>query len=133
MSGTALAAKYHNEKIVVVGCEPAMADDAYRSKKAGYIIPVDKPNTMADGLRASIGEKTFPIIRDFVDEIVLVSEEEIVGALRLTFERMKIIIETSSAVTLAALLYNKLDVRSKKVGVIVSGGNIDLSKFYEML
>lgn len=130
LSGTAIAAKGLNPKIKVVGCEPKNADDAYRSVKAGRILPSEYPNTIADGLRMSLGDKTFPIIRDLVDEILLAAEEEIITAMRHILERMKIVVEPSAAVPLAALLSNQLDARGKKVGVILSGGNVDLSRFF---
>jgi threonine dehydratase len=133
LSGTAIAAKGLNPKIKVIGCEPKNADDAYRSMKAGRIIPSENPNTIADGLRTSLGDKTFPIIRDLVDEILLATEEEIITAMRHIFERMKIVAEPSAAVPLAVLLANQLDVAGKKVGVILSGGNMDFSRFFEGL
>jgi threonine dehydratase len=133
LSGTAIAAKGLNPKIKVIGCEPKNADDAYRSKKAGRIIPSQNPNTIADGLRTSLGDKTFLIIRDLVDNILLATEEEIVTAMRHIFERMKIVVEPSAAVPLAVILSRQLDVTGKKVGVILSGGNVDLSKFFEEL
>jgi threonine dehydratase len=145
LSGTAIAAKGLNPKIKVIGCEPKNADDAYRSKKAGKIIPSINPNTIADGLRTSLGDKTFPIIRDLVDDILLATEEEIVTAMRQIFERMKIVVEPSAAVPLAVLLSKlivghpagarptnyQLDIKGKKVGVILSGGNVDFSRFFE--
>ncbi len=131
MSGTAIAAKSLNPGIKVIGCEPKNADDAYRSVQAGRIIPSQNPNTIADGLKTSLGEKTFPIIREFVDEIVLVTEQQIITAMRHIFERMKIIIEPSSAVPFGVLISNKLNVSGKKVGIIISGGNVDFSKFFE--
>jgi threonine dehydratase len=133
LSGTAIAAKGLNPKIKVIGCEPKNADDAYRSIKAGRIIPSENPNTIADGLRTSLGDKTFPIIRDLVDEILLATEEEIMTAMRHIFERMKIVVEPSAAVPLAVLLSDQLNVTDKKVGVILSGGNVDLSRFFEGL
>ncbi len=133
LSGTAIAAKELKSQIKVMGCEPKNADDAYRSKKAGYIIPSQNPHTIADGLRTSLGDKTFPIIRDLVDDILLVTEEEIVTAMRYIFERMKIVVEPSAAVPLAVLLSRQLDVTGKKVGVILSGGNVDFSRFFEEL
>jgi threonine dehydratase len=131
--GTAISAKGINPKIKVVGCEPKNADDAYRSKKAGHIIPSQNPHTIADGLRTSLGDKTFPIIRDLVDDILLATEEEIVNAMRHIFERMKIVAEPSAAVPLAVLLSGRLDVTGKKVGVILSGGNVDLGGFFKKL
>lgn len=133
LSGTAIAAKGLRSKIKVIGCEPKDADDAYRSMKAGHIIPSNYPNTIADGLRTSLGDKTFPIIRDLVDEILLATEEEILTAMRHIFERMKIVAEPSAALPLAVLLANQLDVAGKKVGVILSGGNVDFSGFFEAL
>jgi len=105
-----------------------MADDAYRSFHEGRFIPSENPNTIADGLLTSLGSLTYPIIMEYVDDIVTVSEEGIIKAMRLIWERMKIVIEPSSAVPLAAILENKLDVRGKRVGIILSGGNIDLDK-----
>ena len=131
MSGTAIAAKSLNPGIKVIGCEPKNADDAYRSVQAGKIIPSENPDTIADGLKTSLGEKTFPIIQEFIDVIVLVTEQQIITAMRHIFERMKIIIEPSSAVPFGALISNKLNVSGKKVGIIISGGNVDFSKFFE--
>jgi threonine dehydratase len=131
LSGTAIAAKGLNPKTKVIGCEPKNADDAYRSIKAGRIIPSENPNTIADGLRTSLGDKTFPIIRDLVDEILLASEEEIITAMQYIFARMKIVAEPSAAVSLAVLLSNKLNVTNKNVGIIISGGNVDFSEFFE--
>jgi len=125
LSGTAVTVKSQKDTVQVIGCEPENADDAFRSKKAGYIIPSENPDTIADGLLTSLGTKTFPIIRDLVDDIVLVSETEIMNAMRLVFERMKMVIEPSAAVPLGALISDKLEVKDKKVGIIVSGGNID--------
>lgn len=132
LSGTAITAKSLNPKIKVIGCEPKNADDAYKSIKAGKIIPSQNPNTIADGLKTSLGDKTFPIIKELVDEIVLVSEEQIVTAMRLIFERMKIIVEPSSAVAFAVLLTKNLNVLKKNVGIIISGGNVDFSGFFEV-
>ena len=131
MSGTAITAKSLNPGIKVIGCEPQNADDAYRSFHAGQIIPSENPKTIADGLKTSLGEKTFPIIHEFVDEIALVTEQEIISAMRNIFERMKIIVEPSSAVPFGALISNKLNVSGKKVGIIISGGNVDFSSFFE--
>ncbi|UCE05571.1 MAG: pyridoxal-phosphate dependent enzyme [bacterium] len=131
LSGTAITAKALNPKIKVIGCEPKNADDAYRSIKAGRIIPPENPNTIADGLKTALGDKTFPIIQELVDEIVLVTEQQIITAMRYIFERMKIIVEPSSAVAFAVLLSKKLNVTDKNVGIIISGGNVDFSKFFE--
>jgi len=126
LSGTALAANYFSEKTEVIACEPEGADDAFRSFRAGHIIPSVNPKTIADGLLTSLGERNFPVIQKYVKEIVNVGEQSIVEAMRLVFERMKIIIEPSSAVPLAALLENKVRVKDKSVGIIISGGNVDL-------
>lgn len=128
LSGTALSASYFGNNISVIACEPAGADDAYHSVKAGKIIPSNNPNTIADGLLTSLGKRNFPIIQKYVDEIVTVSEESIVAAMRLIYERMKIVIEPSSAVPLAAIIENKVKINNKNVGIIISGGNVDLSK-----
>ncbi len=128
LSGTALCTKYVSSETMVIAAEPEMADDAYRSFYEGRFIPSENPNTIADGLLTSLGSITYPIIREYVDAIVTVSEEAIVKAMRLVWERMKIIIEPSSAVPLAAIMENKVDVKGKNVGIILSGGNIDLDK-----
>ena len=111
----------------VIGAEPTGADDAYRSLQAGRILPSVDPRTIADGLHTSLGELTFPVIRERVESIVTVSEQAIVAAMRLVWERMKIIIEPSSAVPVAALLEKRDQVGGKKIGVILSGGNVDLA------
>lgn len=126
LSGTAISAKAISPYIKVIAAEPKGADDAYRSFKAGYIIPSIKPKTIADGLLTSLGEINFPIIREKVDDILTVSEESIVKAMRFVWERMKLIIEPSSAVPLAALLENKERFSNLRIGIILSGGNIDL-------
>ncbi len=128
ISGTALAAYFFGNNIKVIACEPKGADDAYRSMKAGSIIPSVNPLTIADGLLTSLGKRNFPIIQEYVDDIVTVSEDAIVEAMRLIYERMKIVIEPSSAVPLAALIEDRVDVRNKNVGIIISGGNVDLAK-----
>jgi len=110
----------------VIAAEPKGADDAYRSFYAKKWIPSDHPNTIADGLLTSLGKRNFSIIMEKVDDIVTVSEKSIVEAMRLVWERMKIIIEPSSAVPLAAILEKKVDVQNKKTGIILSGGNLDL-------
>lgn len=128
ISGTALSASYSNNNIQVIACEPLGADDAYKSIKAGKIIPSVNPVTIADGLLTSLGERNFPIIKRYVNDIVTVTEDSIVQAMKLIYERMKIIIEPSSAVTLAAIIEGKVAVDNKNVGLIISGGNVDLKK-----
>ena len=128
LSGTALSTHYFSPKSIVIAGEPLNADDAYRSLKEGVLLPSNPPNTIADGLLTSLGDKTFDIIRKHVKEIVLVTEEEIIAAMRLVWERMKIIIEPSSAVPIAAAIKSKDRLKGKRVGIIISGGNVDLGK-----
>jgi threonine dehydratase len=128
LSGSALSTHYFSENTKVIACEPKMADDAFRSFNSGKIIPSLNPQTIADGLLTSLGEKNFPIIQKFVDEIVTVSEQSIVKAMWLIFERIKIVVEPSAAVPFAAILEEKIQIKSKRVGIILSGGNIDLKK-----
>ncbi|MDO9613575.1 MAG: pyridoxal-phosphate dependent enzyme, partial [Bacteroidota bacterium] len=128
LSGTAISAKAMLPNVRVIAAEPAGADDAFRSFQSKTLQPSVNPKTIADGLLTSLGNITFPIILNEVDQIVTVSEESIVTAMRMVWERMKIIIEPSSAVPLAAILENKVDVKGKKVGIILSGGNVDLGR-----
>ncbi len=128
LSGTAIASKAINSNIKVYGAEPLNADDACRSFKKGIIIPSVKPNTIADGLLTSLGTITFQAIRDHVDDIFTTKEETIILAMRLVWERMKIIIEPSAAVPLAIVIENKGFFKNKKVGIIFSGGNVDLNQ-----
>ncbi len=128
LSGTTMAVSEISPSTKVIGAEPANADDAYRSLQAGHIVPSGDPQTIADGLRTCLGELTFAIIRERVERIVTVSEEAIVGAMRLVWERMKIIIEPSAAVPVAVVLGDDLDVSGQRVGIILSGGNVDLEK-----
>lgn len=127
LSGTAIATKAINSTIKVYGAEPLNADDAYRSFKKGEIIPSVKPNTIADGLLTSLGTITFQAITNNVDDIFTTKEETIILAMRLVWERMKIIIEPSSAVPLAIVIENKEFFKGKKIGIIFSGGNVDLN------
>jgi threonine dehydratase len=131
LSGTAIAAQSLQPGIRVVGCEPAGADDAWRSLRSGQIERNVNVETIADGLRASLSERTFAILRERIEQIVLVREDEILDAMRLVWERMKLIIEPSSAVTVAAALFGKFDIKGERVGVILSGGNVDLGKFFD--
>lgn len=128
IAGNALAACYFGTNCEVIGAEPHEADDAYRSLKSGKIERNITTNTIADGLRTQLGDINFPIIQQHVKKIIRVEEHEIVAAMRLIWERMKIIVEPSSAVTLAAILKEKEVFEHKKVGVILSGGNVDLKK-----
>jgi threonine dehydratase len=126
LSGTALANHYFSPKTKVLAAEPEQAKDAYLSFYSKKFIPSVNPDTIADGLRTSLGELTFPIILELVDDIITVNEAEIIEAMKLIWERMKIIIETSSAVTLAAIKNNPGLFKEKKTGIIISGGNVDL-------
>jgi threonine dehydratase len=131
LSGTALAAKYFSPKTVVIAGEPEGADDAFRSMKSGK-IETSQANSIADGLLTSLGDKTFPIIRENVREVITVSDKEIVAAMRLVWERMKIIVEPSCVVPLAAVLKTKPTFAGKQVGIIFTGGNVDLDKVCQM-
>jgi threonine dehydratase len=134
MSGTCLAAKSISPNIKIIGAEPSGADDAYRSKLAGMMIPQTNPQTIADGLRTSLGEYTWPFIRDWVDEIVCVSEDEIREAQSWFMQRAKLVIEPSAAVGLGVLfklisdceLARTIDQRAPRVGIILCGGNVEL-------
>ncbi|TVQ27544.1 MAG: pyridoxal-phosphate dependent enzyme [Wenzhouxiangella sp.] len=129
ISGTAIAAKHHNPDIRVIAAEPANADDAARSFRSGRIEPAAKTHTIADGLRATLGTLTFAVIQRHVDEIVTVSEQAIIDTTRAVWARMKIIIEPSCAVPLAALIEGRYDARGQKVGIILTGGNVDIDQF----
>lgn len=129
LSGTAISTKSFSSDIKVYGAEPEMADDAYRSFKSGEIIPQTNPQTIADGLLTSLGDKTFEIIKSNVDDILLCSEDHIKQAMRLVFENLKMVVEPSGAVSLAVVLANLDKFRNKNVGLIISGGNIDISEF----
>jgi len=128
LSGTAIASRSINPSIRVYGAEPAGADDAWRSLQSGRIIPQTDPRTIADGLRSSLGVKTFAVLSALVDAIGTTSEQAIVQAMRLTWDKLKLIIEPSSAVPLAALLERKLPVAGLRVGIVISGGNVDLDR-----
>jgi len=126
IAGCAIAAKGIKPEIRVIGCEPANADDAKRSFESGNRVVVDAPDTVADGLRASLGVRNFAIILDYVDDIVTVSESEIIAAMRLVWERLKMVIEPSCAVPVAALMNGSLNPVGRTVGVVLTGGNVDL-------
>lgn len=133
LSGTALAAKSLYKNVKVYGAEPKGADDACRSLKAGKIIPSVNPQTMADGLLTSLGPLTFSLISSWVDDILTVNEEGIARAMELIWTRMKILVEPSAAVPLAAVLEHPDPFRGKSTGILLSGGNIDLKKLYGIL
>lgn len=127
LSGTALTAKFFSPQTIVLAGEPSGADDAYRSLHSGKIEP-SQYDTIADGLMVTLGDKTFAIIRQHIKDIIVVADKEIVAAMRLVWERMKMIVEPSGVVGLAAVLKQKERFAGKKVGIIFSGGNIDLTK-----
>ncbi|MFT5481938.1 MAG: threonine dehydratase [Halieaceae bacterium] len=126
LSGTALAANAVSSQTLVYGAEPELVDDAYQSLKYGRLMPAPTQKSIADGLLTALGDKTFPIIRDHVAGIILVSEAEIITAMRLIWERCKLVVEPSGAVPLAAVLKNADSFAGKRVGIILSGGNVDL-------
>lgn len=126
LSGTLIAAKALKPGMRVWAGEPRLADDAYRGWRAGRWMPVERTDTVADGLRTSLGELTYPIIFDLVDDILLASETQIIEATRLLIQRAKAVVEPSSATPLGALLENRPQIQGKNVGIILSGGNLDL-------
>jgi threonine dehydratase len=127
LAGTSLAVNHLNYYIETIGAEPFGADDAYLSLKTGKIQPSINPKTIADGLKTQLGDQNFPIIRKLVSKIIRVEEKEIIEAMKFIWERMKIVIEPSSAVAVAAIFRNSSEFKNRKVGVIISGGNVDLS------
>jgi threo-3-hydroxy-L-aspartate ammonia-lyase len=133
ISGTALATRERSPQTRVIGVEPERADYARRSLASGKIEPSGDPRTIADGLRTTLGERPFAVISQYVDRITTASEAEIIDAARFIWERLKIVIEPSSAVVVAPLLNRKLDLDGERVGVILSGGNVELSPFFDAL
>lgn len=127
-AGTSLIAHYLDPNMEVYIGEPEMVDDCYQSLKAGKIVPNKSSDTIADGLKTTIGQKNFDILKEHVKEVFTVSEKEIVAAMKLIWERMKIVIEPSCAVPFAAILKNPKAFKDKRVGVILTGGNVDLTK-----
>jgi len=132
LSGTALATHYFSPSTEVIAAEPEGADDAYRSMQSGK-IETSQANSIADGLLTSLGDKTFPLIREHVKQVLTASDQEIINAMRLIWERMKIIVEPSCAVPLAVILKNRLVFAGKTVGVILSGGNVDLTRALKLM
>ncbi len=132
LSGTAVATHYFSPGTIVIAGEPAGSDDAYRSMKSGKIEQAQS-QTIADGLLTTLGDKTFPIIKELVSEVITVTDEQIIEAMRLVWERMKIIIETSCAVPVAAVLKEKEKFAGKRVGIILTGGNVDLEKVLKLM
>jgi threonine dehydratase len=133
LSGTSVATKGLCPKSKVVAVEPKNADDTYKSFQAGKVVENKTTNTIADGLRTNLCQRTFDIIKKNVDQVILVTEQEIVDAMRFLWERMKIVVEPSGAVPLAGVLSGQVPVEGKRVGVILSGGNIDLEEFFQLM
>jgi threonine dehydratase len=133
LSGTAIATKGLLPKAKVIAVEPKNADDAYRSFRDKKIHPSINPNTIADGLRTQLGPNTFNVVLNKVDDIITVSEYEIVDAMQFIWERMKLVVEPSGAVSLAGVLSGQIDLDGKHVGIIISGGNIDLTTFFDTI
>ncbi len=133
ISGTAIAAKGFNPNIKVYAVEPKNVDDAFRSLNLGKIEGNETINSIADGLLTNLSERTFNIIRKNVDKIITVSEEEILKAMRFIWERMKLVVEPSGACSLAGVLSKQIPIENKRIGVIISGGNIDLNDFFQLL
>ncbi|MFM8551486.1 MAG: pyridoxal-phosphate dependent enzyme, partial [Nitrospiraceae bacterium] len=131
LSGTCLAAHGINPKLKVYACEPAGALDAIHSVRENRVVPMPEPHTLAEGLKTSLGDVTLPVLRQHLAGFFVVEEEEIPRAMRFAFERLKLVIEPSSAVALAPLLRREPALVGKRVGVIVTGGNVDLTKFFE--
>jgi threonine dehydratase len=127
LAGTALACHYFGQECLCIGAEPEQVNDAFRSLQTGVIQHNAQTNTIADGLKTQLGDVNFPIIESLVSAIHCVDEQEIVGAMRLLYERMKLVVEPSSAVALAAVLKNHNLLKGKNIGIILSGGNVDLS------
>lgn len=132
LSGTAISTKSFNKNIIVYGAEPANANDAYQSFKTKTRVPVKDPDTIADGLRTSLGEINFKIILDNVNDILLCSEKSILNAMQLIFERMKIVVEPSAAVPLACIIDNPSAFKGKKICLVISGGNIDIRTAFKL-
>ena len=128
ISGTCLTLSHQAPEVQIIAAEPEQADDAYRSFKAGHIIADDAPITIADGLKVPLKERTWHFVSNHVTDILTASEQEIIDAMKLTWQRMKIVIEPSCAVPLATILKNPELFRGKRVGVIITGGNVDMDK-----
>ncbi len=134
ISGCSVAAKHLNPKIRVIGVEPEAGNDAQQSKAAGRIIKIDTPNTIADGAQTQfVGQLTFPIIQELVDEIVTVSDAQLIEAMRFAASRMKMVIEPTGGLAMAAAMQGAVDVKDQRVGIIVSGGNVDIAQLAKYL
>ncbi len=134
ISGCAVAAKHLNPKIRVIGVEPEAGNDAQQSKAAGKIIKIDTPKTIADGAQTQfLGQLTFPVIQELVDEIVTVSDAQLIEAMRFAASRMKMVIEPTGGLAMAAAMQGVVNVKGQRVGIIISGGNVDIAQFAQYL
>ncbi|MBS7806933.1 threo-3-hydroxy-L-aspartate ammonia-lyase [Variovorax sp. PCZ-1] len=134
ISGCAVAAKHLNPKIRVIGVEPEAGNDAQQSKRSGKIVKIDTPKTIADGAQTQfVGNLTFPVIQELVDDIVTVSDAQLIEAMRFAASRMKIVIEPTGGLAMAAAMQGVVDVKGQRVGIIVSGGNIDIAQFAKFM
>ena len=134
LSGSALSARALSPRCRVVGVEPELGDDATRSFRTGRLHTVENPPTIADGARTpSLGTLTFPLVRENVDDMATVSDDDLVRAMRFVWERMKLVVEPTGVLGLAAALSRKVDVAGKRVGVILSGGNVDLGYAVDLM
>ena len=133
LAGSALSAKAFSPQTKVIGCEPEMADDAFQSFKSKKWQPSKNPKTLADGLKTSLGKLNFELILEHVDEILCCSEKQMLEAMQLIWERMKIVVEPSAAVPLACIMANLEKFKEKRIGLIISGGNVDLGDFFKLL
>jgi threo-3-hydroxy-L-aspartate ammonia-lyase len=134
ISGCAVAAKHLNPKIKVIGVEPEAGNDAQQSKRSGKIVKIDTPKTIADGAQTQfVGQLTFPVIQALVDDIVTVSDAQLIGAMRFAASRMKMVIEPTGGLAMAAAMQGVVDVRGQRVGVIISGGNVDIAQLAKYL
>jgi threonine dehydratase len=128
ISGCAVAAKHLNPKIRVIGVEPEAGNDAQQSKRTGQIVKIDTPKTIADGAQTQfVGNLTFPVIQELVDDIVTVSDAQLIEAMRFAASRMKMVIEPTGGLAMAAVMHGVVDVKGQRVGIIVSGGNVDIA------
>lgn len=133
LSGTSISVSSLSPATRIIAAEPEGADDAFRSLREGRIVPSVDPRTVCDGLLTSLGDLTFPIIRNHVERIVTVSDKAVIEAMRLVWERMKLVIEPSAAVTLGVLLERKVDLSGLRIGLVLSGGNVELGRFFDDL
>src|SRR6185295_15761597 len=134
LSGCVVAARAMNSRATVIGVEPEAGNDGQRSFKSGEIVHIDVPKTIADGAQTQhLGQHTFPVIRRLVDDIVTVTDGELVSAMKLFASRMKMIVEPTGCLAAAAVLEKKIDVKGGKAGIVLSGGNVDLARFAELV